>query len=91
MKRDDRVLIRGVGIGVIITTLLFYCVFTFTIPKENTLSNEEIIEKAKDLGMIFISNLENDEVNKDNLDTDINLVDDIDSDVDGAPDDNIGE
>lgn len=58
MKKESKILIRGIGIGVIVTSLLFYCILTFTVPKSITLSNEEIIERAKGLGMIFITELQ---------------------------------
>ena len=40
--------LRGVGIGVIVTTLLFTIAFAFYKP---TLSDAEIIKKAQALGM----------------------------------------
>lgn len=58
MKKDKIFLIRGFGIGVIITTLIFYSFITFSTPKATPITNEEIIEKAKSLGMIFITELD---------------------------------
>lgn len=96
MKQDHRLITRGIGIGVIITALLFYCVFIFSVPKSTTMTNQEIIEKAKELGMIFISDLENDSVDKDDAQKDMdtnneNGVDVITSPVDSDGPETINE
>ncbi|PKM49872.1 MAG: hypothetical protein CVV02_14110 [Firmicutes bacterium HGW-Firmicutes-7] len=81
MKRDYKLLIRGIGIGVIVTSLLFYCVFIFSIPKETTISNEEIIIKAKDLGMIFVSDLQKNPNINNEIVTDFDSIDNNDDEV----------
>lgn len=57
MKNNTNILIRGIGIGVIAASLFFYFILTFSVPKANDLSNEEIIERAKQLGMVFVSDI----------------------------------
>ncbi len=57
MKNNTNLLIRGIGIGVIAASLLFYFILTFSVPKANDLTNEEIISRAKQLGMVFVSDI----------------------------------
>lgn len=76
MKKEGKLLIRGIGIGVIATSLLFYCISIFSVPQNTTITNEEVIIRAKELGMIFITDLQDNqntmEDTKTNSDTDDN-------------------
>lgn len=70
-------LLRGVGIGIIVTATVFYGVILFTgiknveeIKNEYKITNEEIIERASKLGMVFITELQNEEGNNLNGDVD---------------------
>ncbi len=64
MKKKDIYFLTGIGIGIIITTLIFYIGF-LVIKQDNntnvTLSDEEIITAAENLGMVFIDDIESQE------------------------------
>lgn len=70
MKKESKLLIRGIGIGVIATSLLFYCMTIFSVPQNVAITNEEVIEKAKALGMIFITDIQNNPPMVENIETD---------------------
>lgn len=58
----NRNLLLGLGIGLIISSTVFYISFIFSKPILNNdrqieISNEEIIKKAKDLGMILVNEI----------------------------------
>lgn len=58
MNRNHKLLLRGVGIGIILTATLFFLVMTFSVPrKQISLTDAEIIDRARTLGMIFVSEL----------------------------------
>lgn len=62
MKRETVLILRGVGIGMIITATLFFIILTFYVPSNQGLSNmndNQIIERAREMGMIFVSELNN--------------------------------
>lgn len=60
MGRDQRLIIRGAGIGIILTATLFFLVMTFSVPKElpGAMTDAMVIERAISLGMIFVSDFE---------------------------------
>lgn len=58
MKKDVKVLLRGVGVGLIVAATFFYGIsfnLKGTGTNEQEISQEVIIEKARDLGMVFIT------------------------------------
>ncbi len=62
MRKNRKVLLQGVGIGFILAGVIFYSFLNVTgynHPEKSfesmILSNEEIIERAEDLGMIRLS------------------------------------
>ncbi len=58
MKNEQRFLIRGVGIGILLTATLFFLFLTFSVPKQDVaLTDPQVIERARSLGMIFITEL----------------------------------
>lgn len=67
MKKDKALIIKGIGIGMIITTLIFYSLIAFSTPKNTPITNSEIIQKAKSLGMIFLSELDAEKAIKEDL------------------------
>ncbi|MBC7959014.1 MAG: hypothetical protein H7X94_04030 [Vallitaleaceae bacterium] len=60
MGRDQRLIIRGAGIGIILTATLFFLVMTFSVPKvlPGAMTDDQVIERAISLGMIFVSDFE---------------------------------
>ena len=57
MKKEVKILLRGVGVGLIVAATLFYGLsFNYTREKDSQydIRDEVIIERAKNLGMVFI-------------------------------------
>jgi hypothetical protein len=74
VKQNLYLFLRGVGVGVIVTTTLFYAIVLGNInTSDNKVDDITIIERAKELGMIFITEIDKAEDNNDsNKDKDEN-------------------
>ncbi len=56
MKKDNKTLIRGIGIGMIITASLFYflTILSPELSKPQIITDQEIMSKAEELGMVLL-------------------------------------
>jgi hypothetical protein len=73
MKRDRRAFLQGIGAGLILAAAIFFSILMLTgynHPEKMfgriIISDDEVIERAEDMGMIFIS----DYLNGDNIEED---------------------
>lgn len=59
-KSVNSLFIRGIGVGMIIVSALFYfAVFFSNLNKpSDTINDKVVIERAKELGMVFITEIE---------------------------------
>lgn len=66
IRKSLDVFIRGIGVGIIITATLFYFVSLSADSKIIEINDSEVIDRAKELGMVFITELD-DEQDIDNI------------------------
>jgi len=60
MKKNLLLILRGVGIGFILASLVFFLLRdTFAEKSKESISDGEVIEKARELGMIPLTQLDN--------------------------------
>lgn len=66
IRKNLDVFIRGIGVGIIITATLFYFVSLSADSKVIEVNDSEVIDRAKELGMVFITELNDEKQDIDN-------------------------
>lgn len=61
IRKNLDVFIRGIGVGIIITATLFYFVSLSADSKIIEINDPEVIDRAKELGMVFITELDDEQ------------------------------